>query len=55
MSAEEVAEFRRNLHHEAAVRVRRWDEGGKDPSMETPTFAHYIPLLQRVVDRHMGA
>ena len=37
-----------------AVRVRLWDEGGKDPDMATPAFRHYMPLLQRVVDRHMG-
>jgi predicted HD phosphohydrolase len=37
------------------VRVRLWDEGGKDPDMATPAFRHYMPLLQRVVDRHMGA
>lgn len=55
MRAEEVAAFRRNPHHEAAVRVRRWDEGAKDPAMETPPFRHYVPLLQRVVDRHTGA
>ncbi len=55
MSADEAAEFRRNPHHEAAVRVRRWDELAKDPAMATPPFTYYIPLLQRVVDRHMGA
>ncbi len=55
MSADEVAEFRRNPHHEAAVKVRRWDEGGKDPAMATPSFAHYVPLLQRVVDSHLRA
>ncbi|CAN5504637.1 HD domain-containing protein [soil metagenome] len=53
MSAEDVAAFRRDPHHDAAVRVRIWDEGGKDPHVRTPDFAHYIPLLQRVVDRHM--
>ena len=38
-----------------AVRVRLWDEGGKDPDMATPPFRHYMPLLQRVVDRHMAS
>ena len=54
MNEDEVAEFRRNPHHDPAVRVRLWDEGGKDPNLATPPFAHYVPLLQRVVDRHMG-
>ncbi|MCB1377593.1 MAG: HD domain-containing protein [Alphaproteobacteria bacterium] len=53
MSLAEVAEFRRNPFHEEAVRVRIWDEGGKDPAMATPDFRHYVPLLQRVVDLHM--
>lgn len=54
MDAAEVAEFRRNPFHTEAVRVRIWDEGGKDPAMQTPGFRHYVPLLQRVVDRHMA-
>jgi [1-hydroxy-2-(trimethylamino)ethyl]phosphonate dioxygenase len=33
--------------------VRLWDEGGKVPGLATPPFAHYAPLLQRVVDRHL--
>ncbi|MGE0149500.1 MAG: HD domain-containing protein, partial [Parvibaculaceae bacterium] len=53
MSDAEVAEFRRNPFCREAVRVRLWDEGGKDPHMTTPDFRHYVPLLQRVVDRHL--
>lgn len=53
MDQGEAAAFRRNPYHGEAVRVRLWDEGGKDPAMVTPSIAHYLPLLQRVVDRHM--
>jgi phosphonate degradation associated HDIG domain protein len=53
MTEAEGAEFRRNAFHKEAVRVRLWDEGGKDPQMTTPDFQHYVPLLQRVVDRHL--
>jgi phosphonate degradation associated HDIG domain protein len=53
MDAQEVAAFRLNPFHREAVRVRLWDEGGKRPDVGTPPFAHYAPLLQRVVDRHM--
>ena len=53
MSAEETAAFRRNPFYKEAVRVRLWDEGGKDPHMKTPPFRHYVPVLQRVVDSHM--
>lgn len=31
MDASETDQFRRNPYHAEAVRVRRWDEGGKDP------------------------
>lgn len=54
MSADEVEAFRRNPFHAEAVRVRIWDEGGKVPGVVTPPFAHYAPLLQRIVDRHAG-
>jgi phosphonate degradation associated HDIG domain protein len=51
MSAEEVAEFRRNPFHDEAVRVRIWDEGGKVADMETRAFRDYVPLLERVVKK----
>ena len=54
MSPDEVAAFERNPFHKEALRVRIWDEGGKDPAMSTPDVRHYVPLLQRVVDRHMS-
>jgi len=52
MNAGEIAEFERNPHYRQAVRVRIWDDGGKDPDMLTPAFRHYMPMLQRVVDRY---
>ena len=55
MDAGEVAAFRQNPFHAEAVRVRRWDEAGKDPDMKTPGFRHYAPMLQRVVDRYLEA
>jgi [1-hydroxy-2-(trimethylamino)ethyl]phosphonate dioxygenase len=54
MNETEVAQFRRNPFYEEAVRVRLWDEGGKDPHMATPPFQYYVPVLQRVVDRYMA-
>jgi len=53
MSQDEVAAFRRNPFHAQAVRVRLWDEEGKVAGRKTPDFAHYAPLLERVVRRHM--
>jgi len=54
MSDAEVAAFRRTPHLDAILRVRLWDEAGKAPGAPTPDFAHYAPLLQRVVDAHTG-
>lgn len=51
MSADEAAAFRAQPFHEQAVRVRRWDDAGKDPAVATPAFEHYAPLLRRVVLR----
>jgi len=50
MSPDEVAAFETNPWHREAVRVRLWDEAGKDPEMVVPGIAHYGPLLERVVN-----
>jgi len=47
----EVAAFRRHPFHAEAVRVRLWDDQGKVAGRKTPDFAHYVPLLERVVRR----
>jgi phosphonate degradation associated HDIG domain protein len=54
MGAAEIEAFRRNRFHDEAVRVRLWDEGGKEPGTATRSFSDYVPLLQRIVDRHAG-
>jgi phosphonate degradation associated HDIG domain protein len=52
MSAAEVAEFRQLPHLEDILRVRVWDDEAKVPGRRTPPFAHYAPLLQRLVHAH---
>jgi phosphonate degradation associated HDIG domain protein len=52
MNDQEVAAFRAHPHLAAILKVRRWDEAGKVPGLATPPFAHYAPLLERVVRRH---
>ena len=54
MSAAEVAEFETNPNVEDIVAVRYLDDAGKEPDMKTPGFAHFAPMVQRVVDRHCG-
>lgn len=51
MTVEEVKAFESNPFYREAVRVRIWDDEGKQPGMATPDFRHYVPLLKRVVGR----
>lgn len=52
MTPEEVREFERNPNANEIVRVRHLDDAGKIAGMDTPSFAHYAPMVQRVVDAH---
>ena len=54
MSAEEVTEFEKHPNAREIVKVRRLDDAGKVAGMTTPGFAHYAPMVQRVVDTHCG-
>ena len=53
MNEPEAAAFGRNPNIDDIVQVRIWDDLGKEPAKKTPGFGHYMPMLQRVVDRHM--
>ena len=55
MGEKEVAAFQQGENLDAIIQVRIWDDQGKDPDMKTPPFAHYAPVLQRVVERHCGS
>src|ERR1700733_11012583 len=46
MSAAEVAAFDALPHAEAAVRLRRFDEGAKVTALPTPPVAHFMPYLR---------
>lgn len=52
MSEAEVDAFERNPNLEKIVAVRYLDDAGKHPDMQTPRFAHFAPMVQRVVDAH---
>jgi len=54
MDADEVAEFEKNPNLQQIVAVRYLDDAGKYPDMQTPEFAHFAPMVQRVVDAHCG-
>ena len=55
MDAAEIAAFERHPNLREIVRVRHLDDAGKVAGMATPGFAHYAPMVQRVVDAHCGA
>ena len=48
-SAEEVQEFKRHPYFQLALQVRRYDEAGKVPGMQTPTIEDYRELIERAV------
>ncbi|KIC11360.1 phosphodiesterase [Leisingera sp. ANG-M1] len=55
MNAEEVAEMEKNPNLKQIIAVRYLDEAGKRADMETPDYWHFAPMVQRMVDKHMGA
>ena len=52
MSVAEQAAFEGLAFHGDAVRVRRWDDGGKTDGVETLKFDDFRPLLRRVLEAH---
>jgi predicted HD phosphohydrolase len=55
MNESEVAEFDKKSNLDAIIQVRIWDDLGKVSGVQTPSFEHYAPILQRVVERHHSA
>jgi [1-hydroxy-2-(trimethylamino)ethyl]phosphonate dioxygenase len=52
MDAAEVAAFEAKPNFREIVRVRYLDDAGKIAGMDTPGFAYFAPMVQRVVDDH---
>ena len=52
MDEAEVAAFSKEPNLDAILQVRVWDDQGKDPTIETPPFDHYAPMVARVVAAH---
>ena len=48
MSVAEVADFEADPHAEAACRLRRWDDAGKDPRLNVPPLETYRGLLEQL-------
>jgi phosphonate degradation associated HDIG domain protein len=47
MSADEVEAFRKRPFYAEAVRLRRYDEGAKDPHAATADFDHFLRHVER--------
>lgn len=51
MDDDEQRAFEENPNFEAAVSLRRWDDGGKIDGLAVPPLASYRELLERVASR----
>ncbi len=49
MSVKEVEEFRSNPHYKSAVRLRKWDDLGKEPDLEVAKLESYRELVESYV------
>lgn len=49
MSAAEAGAFAASPHAVAAVRLRRWDDGGKRDGLRVPDLPHYRPRLSALL------
>lgn len=52
MGAHEVERFARHPHLDEIIAVRLLDDAGKRPSMKTPEFSHFIPIIESLVEDH---
>lgn len=53
MNDEEIRKFEKNPNLKEIIAVRFLDEAGKNKNMKTPTFRHFVPMIQRIVDQHI--
>lgn len=49
MEAPEALEFEKRPQFQRAIRVRRFDDLGKEPDMKTPTLEDFRPLVEALV------
>lgn len=51
MNPDEVVEFEKSPYLDNCIRLRTWDDAGKDPHKSHPDFRHYRELVQSLVQR----
>lgn len=54
MSEAEIKDFEKNPNLKKILKVRLYDDAGKIPDMVTPSFWHFAPLVQKMVDSHFS-
>ena len=54
MSEAELKDFEKNPNLKKILKVRLYDDAGKIPDMVTPSFWHFAPLVQKMVDSHFS-
>lgn len=55
MNPAEAEAFRSNPHYERAVRLRRWDDLAKDPTLRTPTIEYFAKYLDEAASAFVPA
>ncbi len=55
MTNDDADVFAGEPYSDDAVRMRRWDEEGKDPDVDVPGFETYRAMLERLVRDHVDA
>ena len=51
----QCTKFEENPYLETILNVRRYDDGGKVPGVETPDLDHYLEIAQQVLERQPGS
>ena len=49
MNADEMAAFREKRAHRIALKIRVYDDMGKEPQMELPGLEYYVPKLKTCI------
>lgn len=52
MTEKAAAKFAEIADADAIVQIRKWDDEAKIPGKKTKDFAHYAPMLERLVEKH---
>ena len=53
MNSAEIIEFEKNPYLSEILKVRLFDDAGKDPEIKTPPFSYFAPRVQNIVDQYV--